>query len=281
MVGAMNDATAWLTPERLARGHVIVLPGIEGYSRWNRRIVRGLLSAGVPSGIEIHDWTLGRLLAPWSLRAAKRHREQAELIAQKVAASRQARPQAPVWLIGHSGGGALAVLALERLPAPLRAEGAILLAPAISPGYELRRALQATRRGLWNFSSWGDAFFLMFGTLLLGTLDGRHTIAAGACGFRRRLHPPAETAVEPGASPLAPPAGPRLTEVRWHPAMIRDGHWGGHFGAVHPKFVQHWIAPILMQDVAEETTADGTAPPGELLLSRGDQEHGASSPAAP
>jgi pimeloyl-ACP methyl ester carboxylesterase len=266
MVGAMNDASAWLTPERLAHGHVIVLPGIEGYSRWNRRIVRGLLSAGVPFGIEIHDWTLGRLLAPWSLRAARRHREQAELIAQKVAASRQARPQAPVWLIGHSGGGALAVLALERLPPPLRAEGAILLAPAISPGYDLRRALQATRRGLWNYSSWGDAFFLIFGTLLLGTLDGRHTIAAGACGFRP---PRPDPTTEPQLAFSSAEPRSRLTEVRWRPAMIRQGHLGGHFGAVHPRFVRDWIAPILMADDGGETVAASRHAGGDASASEG------------
>lgn len=260
MDGPMNAASPWMTPERLTRGHILVLPGIEGYSRWNRRIVQGLLAAGVPFGIEIHDWTYGRLLAPLSLRAVRRHREQAELVAQKIAASRQARPQAPVWLIGHSGGGALAVLALERLPPPLQAEGAILLAPAISPGYHLDRALAATRRGLWNFCSCGDFFFLMFGTLLLGTLDGRHAIAAGACGFRRRTQSSGGTGEERPCPGLESPPEPRLTEIRWRPSMMRLGHFGGHFGAVHPRFVQHWIAPIVApESVGKSTSADATS----------------------
>lgn len=281
MDGAMNGASPWLTPERLARGHVLVLPGIEGYSRWNRRIVQGLLDAGVPYGLEIHDWTYGRLLAPLSLRAVQRHRVQAERIAQKVAASRQARPQAPVWLIGHSGGGALAVLALERLPPPLRAEGAILLAPAISPGYDLRRALAATHRGLWNFCSWGDVFFLMLGTLLLGTLDGRHTIAAGACGFRRRPYAAPGTSEERPPTRLETSPPPRLTEIHWRPGMMRQGHFGGHFGAVHPRFVQHWIAPIVAPEVAGKTTAADSTPTRRDPAPEGAADRRGPTPAAP
>lgn len=221
--------------DRLANGHVIVLPGIEGFSRWNRSIARGLQAAGLPHAIEIHDWTYGRWQSLRSLRSRRRHHEQRAAIADKIAATRARHPGAPIWLIGHSGGGALSVLTLEHLPAELRIEGAILLAPALSPSYPMSSALAHTRRGVWNFSSWGDAFFLIFGTLVMGTIDGRHAISAGASGFRRAAV--SQTAAASNT--------PRLVEVPWRRSMFAQRHFAGHFGCVHSAFVREWVAPIL------------------------------------
>jgi alpha-beta hydrolase superfamily lysophospholipase len=229
-------------PERLVHGHVIVLPGIEGHSRFNRSILRGLQAAGLPHAMEIHDWTFGRWQSLRSLRSTRRHEEQSARIAEKIAATQAAHPGAPIWLIGHSGGGAMSVLTLERLAAEQPIEGAILLAPALSPGYSLATPLARTRRGIWNFSSWGDAFFLMFGTLLMGTVDGRHAIAAGARGFRGSSLV-AETPDHPG---------PRLYEVPWRREMAGDRHFAGHFGPVHARFVERWVAPILTPASANE-----------------------------
>jgi pimeloyl-ACP methyl ester carboxylesterase len=229
-----------LTPERLSRGHIFVLPGIEGESRWNHRIVRGLVNGGVDCGIEIHDWTYGRWLSLYSLRAARRHASESARIADKIATTRQNYPEAPVWLIGHSGGGAMSVLTLERLAGDVRAEGAILLGPALSPRYPLEAALRATRRGIWSFSSKLDAFFLMFGTLVMGTLDGRHRVSAGAVGFHSQ--PDSATADNDRTSSAA-----RLTEIPWSPRMARDGNLGGHFGYVHPTYVERWLVPIIQR----------------------------------
>ena len=255
------------TPDRSARGHVIVLPGIEGYSRWNRGIVRGLVAAGVPFGMEIHDWTYGRWLSAYTLRAGHRHREQSALIAEKVLALKAQWPHAPVWLIGHSGGGAMSILTLERLAGQTHCEGAVLLAPALSPGYDLSTALSATRRGLWNFCSWGDVLFLMAGTLALGTLDGRHSVSAGACGFRwsRRTAPPtsARNPEHPSGSESPAPllSLPPLTEIHWRREMLRCGNFAGHFGCVNQRFVRDWVAPILLGLAlpSEQSAADSSA----------------------
>lgn len=222
-------------PERFAHGHVIVLPGIEGHSRWNRSIVRGLQAAGLPHAMEIHDWTYGRWQSLRSLRSKPRHEEQSAMIAEKITATRSAHPDSHIWLIGHSGGGAMGVLTLERLAQETQIEGAVLLAPAISPGYALDTALSRTRRGIWNFSSWGDWFFLILGTLVMGTIDGRHSISAGASGFRR--------SVWKGIGPRL--ETPQLFEFPWRREMFGDRHFAGHFGPVHARFVERWVAPIL------------------------------------
>ncbi len=224
-----------MTSERLDRGYAIVLPGIEGFSRWNRKIVQGLVDAGVPCAIEIHDWTHGRFWSLYTLRDRRRHVRQAEEIAGRIAAYRERQPHSPVWLIGHSGGGAMAVLSLERLADNCLVDGAVMLGPALSPAYNLEPALSRTRRGIWNISSRGDLLFLAVGTLLFGTIDGRHSFSAGAFGFRRRN----------GAAAAAVAPGPALTEIPWRLSMVRHGHWGGHFGYVHPRFVASTVAPLL------------------------------------
>ena len=67
-----------LEAERLDRGLVLILPGIEGRSLLNISLMAGLLDAGLPYATEIVDWTTGRiLLAIYHLRAWKRNRRAA------------------------------------------------------------------------------------------------------------------------------------------------------------------------------------------------------------
>ena len=47
----------FVTPQRLDRGLVMVLSGIEGQSRLNEDICRGLNDGGVNWAIELVDWT--------------------------------------------------------------------------------------------------------------------------------------------------------------------------------------------------------------------------------
>ncbi|MGD9854242.1 MAG: hypothetical protein AB7U20_04745 [Planctomycetaceae bacterium] len=226
-----------MAPGRLEQGYVIVLPGVEGQSFLNRSIVRGLVAAGVPYGIEIHDWTAGLLGYFRNLRDSRRHRDQAEEIAGKIARYRDAHPSQPIYVIGHSGGGAMTLFTLERLPGSICATGGILLVPAISPAYDIGPALARTTRGLWNFSSWGDFFIVGLGTLVCGTCDGKHRPSAGMVGF------------SPAVRPENRPGGhqrPTLHEVPYRPAMLRHGGLGGHFTLVNPVFVRHWIAPIVL-----------------------------------
>src|SRR5690606_38493915 len=139
------------------------------------------------------------------------------LIAGQLTDYRREHPDTPVWLIGHSGGGAMSILTLERLAREHAIDGAILLGAALSPKYDLSSALDRTTRGIWNFSSWGDLFFLVAGTLLFGTLDGQHSISAGASGFRSLRQAVA-----------AENSGSRVTEVPWSRQMLPYGNLAGH-----------------------------------------------------
>lgn len=234
--GLLNDLR---TPERLKQGLVLVLPGIEGRSFLNHNIARGLAEGGVASSIEVFDWTTGNiLLFLYHLRGRRRHGREAERLVERIVAYRQSHPGRPVDLVGHSGGAAMVVLALEQLPPEHSVRCALLLQSAMSPDYDLTAALERTERGIWNFRSVFDMLFLGAGTWLAGTLDGRHHAAAGMVGFRQ----PA-TLGAAGKQLYAT----KLHDVAFHPAMIADFHVGGHLSVTSRPFVARTVAPLLLE----------------------------------
>src|SRR5690606_4611013 len=106
-----------ITPARLEQGYTIILPGIEGTSMLNASVVKGLVDGGWPGAIEVYDWTAGSvLLFPVNLRAFERNKKEGQRVAEKIVSYQTRHPGRPVHIIGHSGGGGVAVLALEALP---------------------------------------------------------------------------------------------------------------------------------------------------------------------
>ena len=73
----------------------------------------------------------------------------------------------------------------------------MLLAPALSPGYDLTAALRAVRREIVVFWSPLDLIVLGAGTRLFGTIDRVKTVGAGLVGFRV----PAARSWRPGSKP--------------------------------------------------------------------------------
>jgi len=149
-----------------------------------------------------------------------------------------------VHLVGHSGGGGIAVYALESLPPGRQVTSALLLAPALSPDYDLRGALRHTQRGIYNFYSPYDVGFLKVGTSVAGTIDGQLTRAAGAVGFTvpwglsqedRRLY------------------ATLLHQQRYLSKMADSGNAGGHTGWANRTFVAEWLAPLVAPDTDAQT----------------------------
>jgi pimeloyl-ACP methyl ester carboxylesterase len=159
-------------------------------------------------------------------------------VAQLIQDYQDEHPGRPVYLVGHSGGGALATWILEALPENRAVAGAVLLAPAISWGYPLAAALRKVQRWVWHFWSPLDFLLLGAGTSLVGTLDGRHTASAGLCGF----------AVPPDADREERELyARRLRQQRYTVAMARQFNLGGHFGWTNRVFVAETLAPLLLQ----------------------------------
>ena len=227
------------SPDRLNAGYTVVLPGIEGKSPFNANICKGLADGGIPSALEVYDWTAGSyanvLLVPVNLRMLERNKAEARKIARKIMDYQDQHPGRPVHLIGHSGGGGVAVLTLEALPPSRQITSAILLAPAIAPDYDLRQALARTRYGIWNFYSPYDRGFLQVGTFVMGTIDGEHTAAAGAVGFTQPW----------GLDSEDRQLYSKLHQQRYTSKMAASGHNGNHFGWANRQFVAEWLAPVL------------------------------------
>lgn len=225
------------SPERLERGLAVVLPGIDGLGPLSWGIAIGLADGGWPGAIVVHDWTTGLWpLLVYHLRAGRRNRRAANDLAGRIVAYQNEHPGQPVYLVGHSGGGALAIWALEALPCDRTIAGAVLLGPALSPRYPLEGALARVERGIWNFWSPLDCLFLAAGTLALGTIDGRHSISAGCCGF---AHPR-----ESDSSTQQNYDG-KLRQRRYRLKQARQFHLGGHFGCCNRLFCAETVAPIL------------------------------------
>jgi len=151
-----------------------------------------------------------------------------------VLAWRERRPSAPVYLVGKSGGTGIVVRALEGLP-PGSIESVVLLAPALSPGYDLSAALRAVRREMVAFWSPFDVVVLGAGTCLFGTIDRVRSPGAGMVGFRRPAGLDAE-----GLAEYA-----KLRQVRWRPGMAMSGYLGGHVGPDSPAFLRKYVVPLL------------------------------------
>lgn len=217
-------------------GVVYVLPGIEGRSIWNRNIAVGLDAGGVESAIEVFDWTV-EFGTVYNLVNIERNMHQARQLARRIAAYRRQHPDNPVHLVGHSGGAGIGVLALEALPANVRVDMALLLAPALSPEYDLTEALRRTRHGIINFYSHRDVALLGVGTTVFGNIDRDMGAAAGSKGFtpprwlgdrNRKLY------------------SDKLRQVAWSPELEAIGANGTHMGWTTQEFASRYLAQAIL-----------------------------------
>jgi len=228
----------YVTDERLDKGLVLVLTGIEGRSPLNKGLRKGLIDGGVEGAVEIVDWTLGwPLMGPYNLRAETRNRRKAAEIAARIEAYHASHPGKGVTLVGHSGGGAMVAFIAEALGEDVKVDGIIMLAAALSPSYPLNNALAHSRRGIVNYYSAYDWFFLGVGTFIVGTSDGRHSQAAGRVGF---------DTPQDGATPEG------LYQVAWHGEMRKTWHVGGHLTSSLAPYVARYVAPLVQRETWDE-----------------------------
>ena len=122
-----------------------------------------------------------------------------------------------------------------------RSSRAVLLAPALSPGYDLTAALRAVRREMVVFWSPLDVIVLGAGTRVFGTVDRVKTVGAGMVGFRR---PPRPTRRR-GRQRRRRRQYAKLRQVRWAPRMAATGYLGGHVGPDSPVFLRKYVVPLL------------------------------------
>jgi pimeloyl-ACP methyl ester carboxylesterase len=218
----LRTSGGYVNPDRLANGLVIILPGIEGESAMNHGIREGIVSSGTGRAVAIHLW--GSPIPGISMFINQTNvlgnRLAGKRVADMVVAYQDANPGRPVHIIGHSGGGGVAVFAAESMPEGRQVDGIILLSASISAGYDMSKALTKCKSGAVNFYCRADVGLLVIGTTLFGNVDGVRGPATGNSGFTN------------GHS--------KLYELELTPEMtVGDPH----AAATRAGFVQTYVAP--------------------------------------
>lgn len=231
--GAASDQ--FLSETRKSNGLVIILPGIEGESPFNHDIRRGLLSAGVTDALPIYHWGRPIPLAGVLLNQVDvlGNRIEASKISSMIVQYQDAYPGRPVYLIGHSGGGGIAVFAAEGLPPGRQVDGLVLLSASISSGYDLTRALARTKNGIVNFFNQDDVPLLGIGTTVLGNVDGARGPASGLLGFDTPSPNDRQERVE------------AYRKLRQVPIQGMAGDGDAHTAATRAGFVSNMVAPYV------------------------------------
>ena len=133
------------------------------------------------------------------------------------------------------------VRALESLAeTETQVSGVVLIAPALSPRYDLSRALEAVRGEMVVFWSPFDVFVLGAGTGIFGTIDRVQGVSAGLVSFK----------VPSDFNDRAKAQYKKLRQVSWRPGMASTGYLGGHVGPDSPAFLRKYVVPLLRPNQA-------------------------------
>lgn len=181
----------YVSPERADQGIVFILPGIEGESAANHKVRKGLADANMPYALVIYNWGfplpgIGLLVNQTDVSG---NRRAAAKLAEEIFEYQQQYPDRPVYIIGHSGGGGVAIFTLEslgKLSGAKPVDGVFLLSASLSSNYDLTNALWMTKNGIVNCANPDDTAMLKTGTGIFGNVDGGKGNSCGRVGFSRR-----------------------------------------------------------------------------------------------
>jgi hypothetical protein len=224
------------------------LPGVSGYMPVDRTLLAGLkLGLGTDRGL-----TARMTVLEWSnydrglgaLMNERANRIQASRVAAAIVAARRAHPDLPIAITAHSGGAGVLLWALEQLPEGTQVDRIVLLAPAVSPNYDLSAALRRVRGECAVLSSPDDTVLKM--TRAFGTLDRKYVTSAGVDGF-----------VVPERYRDDPGEYRKLLPIPYRAEFVRYDNFGDHVGALSRAFARQILAPVI---TGENTRAHPPAP---------------------
>lgn len=192
---------------------------------------KAVSAARLPLRVESFRWSHGPGRVFADLRSRSRHHDKGKELAGAILARRQACPNGKVYLVCHSSGAAIGLAACKSL-APGSIDRIILLAPALSPKYDLRCPLRCTCEGIDVFASRRDVIGRTLA--VVGNSDGSHCASAACCGFT-------PDDVDPGDAGIYA----KLRQHPWESGMGAAGHGGGHFGCTRASFFSAYVVPLL------------------------------------
>jgi hypothetical protein len=224
-----SPSTTDVTP-----GVVITVEGIGGIDLLGGAVTTACRKAGLSHDVRRFVWTHGAGKFFRDLQDTQHLLRKAQELAATVRDQREKEPNRPVYIIAKSGGTGLSLFALESLP-PNSVERVILLSAAVSPTYDLRPALRASRLGIVSFHSHYDQFILNWGTRHFGTADRYYGPSAGLHGFE------VPQQLDEEGSALYD----KLTQIPWNSRMLWEGNNGGHLGSGSTTFITQEVMPWL------------------------------------
>lgn len=235
--------------EATARGPVLVV--VDGVGRFQfapyvlRRVLRDLSS---PIEVVMYDWQTPIVGDIWcDLMWHRRNRVMGAQLARRLLKIHRAQPHRPIDLFAYSGGASIGAFACESLRGRRIVNTLLLVAPALSPGFDLIKALRAVNHCSILVSP-HDRVVLGLGTTLFGTSDRVSGSAAGRVGFDGMGDLPRGT--KPGYD--------RCWQFRWTETLRPFGHHGGHAGWIAMPFLRRYLLSLLAGDNVLWTDAVGS-----------------------
>ncbi len=239
--GCATGQPMWGEPQLSGHGVVFYCDGAGGggLTNWGPGVKKGLADAGFSGTFDEFVWETGLGVVADQVEAVEAKRSQAAKLARKITAYQSEYPEAPVHVMGLSAGTAIAVFALEALPADSRVDTVVLLSGSLASDHDLTKALQRLRGDMYVTTSRNDAI-LASAVPTLGSADREFVgdRVAGVDGF----------VLPAGASAETRRLYSKIVLLSWDPTLERYGDYGGHTDTTKPEFVQHVIAPLILRE---------------------------------
>ena len=200
---------------------IFIVPGVTG----DIGGIQAGLSQG-PRSVQAVSWGMPPVLFFMNFSAESIHDNAERKLAKIILQWRQMHPNGQIDLVGHSAGCGVILGALPQI-GEARVGDVVLLAPSVSPNYDLHPALEKIAGQLHVFYSEHDTAFLKWRDSHFGTYDRIKTSAAGFGGFAGMY------------------LSDKLVQHRYQDQWRNLGNDGGHFGTLSEPFVREIVAPLL------------------------------------
>lgn len=230
------SVTGWDPQALRPEGIIFIVPGTGGGKVSGPAIRDGLKAADCPYTIVVYTWSRGHIVE--DMRDREGNLDRAHRLAGMIRTYHETHPEGVIEIVGISAGGGMIAFAIEELPDDLKIRVVLMIAPALSPGYDLTRVLRHVGQDFVNLFSSSDSLVLGFGTSVVGTMDGVKTASAGHVGFE----------LPPKANDETRALYRKVTQICWGSEMMADGNFGNHLGWLSRGFVETHVVPLLMPE---------------------------------